>query len=78
LTLSERSPSCSKGTLTLDYSSQDKFKLAVLLVAFWFDGGLFTLPTAAVFWILLELGTALPQQTGIPGKQIEPCASTAG
>jgi hypothetical protein len=30
----------------------------VLLVAFWFDGGLFTLPTAAVFWILLELGTA--------------------
>jgi hypothetical protein len=30
----------------------------VLLVAFWFDGGLFDLPTAAVFWILLELGTA--------------------
>jgi hypothetical protein len=28
----------------------------VLLVAFWFDGGLFNLPTAAVFWILLELG----------------------
>ena len=28
----------------------------VLLVAFWFDGGLFELPTAAVFWILLELG----------------------
>ncbi len=27
----------------------------VLLVAFWFDGGLFTLATAAVFWILLEL-----------------------
>jgi O-antigen ligase len=30
----------------------------VLLVAFWFDGGLFDLPTAAVFWILLELGTS--------------------
>jgi len=30
----------------------------VLLVAFWFDGGLFHLPTAAVFWILLELGTS--------------------
>jgi hypothetical protein len=30
----------------------------VLLVAFWFDGGLFELPTAAVFWILLELGAA--------------------
>lgn len=30
----------------------------VFAVAFWFDGGLFTLATAAVFWILLELGTA--------------------
>jgi O-antigen ligase len=30
----------------------------VLLVAFWFDGGLFTLATTAVFWILLELGAA--------------------
>jgi O-antigen ligase len=29
----------------------------VLLVAFWFDGGLFTLATASMFWILLELGT---------------------
>jgi O-antigen ligase len=28
----------------------------VLLVGFWFDGGLFELPTAATFWILLELG----------------------
>ena len=28
-----------------------------MLVAFWFDGGLFTLATAAVFWILLELGS---------------------
>ncbi len=27
-----------------------------MLVAFWFDGGLFTLATAAVFWVLLELG----------------------
>ncbi len=30
----------------------------VLLVAFWFDGGLFKLATASVFWILLELGTS--------------------
>ncbi len=30
----------------------------VLLVAFWFDGGLFKLPTATVFWVLLELGVA--------------------
>jgi len=29
-----------------------------LLVAFWFDGGLFTLATASVFWVLLELGTS--------------------
>jgi len=28
----------------------------VLLAAFWFDGGLFELATASVFWILLELG----------------------
>ena len=27
-----------------------------MLVAFWFDGGLFTLATAAVFWVVLELG----------------------
>jgi hypothetical protein len=30
----------------------------VLLVGFWFDGGLFKLPTASTFWILLELGAA--------------------
>jgi O-antigen ligase len=29
-----------------------------MLVAFWFDGGLFDLPTAVTFWILLELGTS--------------------
>jgi len=32
----------------------------VLLVGFWFDGGLFNLATAAPFWILLELGQAGP------------------
>jgi len=37
----------------------------VLLVGFWFDGGLFKLPTAAAFWILLELG-ALPPQIDLP------------
>jgi O-antigen ligase len=30
----------------------------VLLVGFWFDGGLFKLATGSVFWILLELGSA--------------------
>jgi hypothetical protein len=38
----------------------------VLLVGFWFDGGLLKLPTAAAFWILLELGaTQLPQKEAI-------------
>jgi hypothetical protein len=27
-----------------------------LAVGFWFDGGLFKLATASLFWILLELG----------------------
>jgi O-antigen ligase len=30
----------------------------VFVVAFWFDGGLFTLATASVFWVLLELGNS--------------------
>jgi O-antigen ligase len=36
----------------------------VLLVGFWFDGGLFKLATASTFWILLELGRAdlVPQK----------------
>jgi O-antigen ligase len=35
----------------------------VLLVGFWFDGGLFKLATASTFWILFELGAVqLPQQ----------------
>jgi O-antigen ligase len=28
----------------------------VLLLGFWFDGGLFKLPTAVLFWTLIELG----------------------
>ncbi|MFN3408457.1 MAG: O-antigen ligase family protein [Limisphaerales bacterium] len=38
----------------------------VLLVGLWFDGGLFNLATASVFWVLLELGrgTALPACRG--------------
>lgn len=36
----------------------------VLLVGFWFDGGLFKLPTASTFWILLELGSCeIPQRS---------------
>jgi O-antigen ligase len=36
-----------------------------LLVAFWFDGGLFTLATAAVFWILLELSQVRSAECGV-------------
>jgi prepilin-type N-terminal cleavage/methylation domain-containing protein len=39
-----------------------------LLVAFWFDGGLFTLATASVFWILLELGTENQKRKAESGK----------
>ena len=35
----------------------------MLLVAFWFDGGLFTLATASVFWILLELSASQKLKT---------------
>jgi hypothetical protein len=40
-----------------------------LLVAFWFDDGLFNLPTAAIFWILLELG-AYDRRTKIQSSPI--------
>jgi O-antigen ligase len=35
----------------------------VLLIGFWFDGGLFKLPTGATFWILLELGNVRNRET---------------
>jgi len=35
----------------------------VLIIGFWFDGGLFKLPTAATFWILLELGNVRNRET---------------
>ncbi|HZI33431.1 MAG TPA: O-antigen ligase family protein [Candidatus Binatia bacterium] len=46
----------------------------MLLVGFWFDGGLFKLPTAVVFWTLLELSRlefTLPKtgSISVAGKQ---------
>jgi prepilin-type N-terminal cleavage/methylation domain-containing protein len=41
----------------------------VLLVAFWFDGGLFDLPTAAMFWVLLELGADRQKRKAKSGWQ---------
>jgi O-antigen ligase len=46
----------------------------VLLVGFWFDGGLFELPTAATFWILLELGSVVwsgPQPSNEGTKEMQ-------
>jgi len=43
---------------TLDHGAVCRAGAVVLLVGFWFDGGLFKLATGATFWILLELGRA--------------------
>jgi hypothetical protein len=32
-----------------------------MLVAFWFDGGLFTLALASLFWVLLQVGAEKAQ-----------------
>ena len=40
-----------------------------MLVAFWFDGGLFKLATASVFWILLELGAERQKLKTESGRQ---------
>jgi len=51
-----------------------------MAVAFWFDGGLFKLPTAAMFWALLELGnsqhfiSSLGGKRGAKGRRIVPTA----
>jgi hypothetical protein len=40
----------------------------VLIIGFWFDGGLFNLSTASMFWILLELGASesIPEKVVVP------------
>lgn len=51
-------------SISLKTETQDSTQIAcraaaiAMLVIFWFDDGLFELPTAAVFWITLELGTS--------------------
>jgi hypothetical protein len=42
-------------TLNPQLSTVAAAAAAVLLIGFWFDGGLFKLPTGVVFWVLLEL-----------------------
>ena len=46
---------------TLDSPAVCQAGAVVLLVGFWFDGGLFRLATGATFWILLELGRQSPR-----------------
>jgi len=46
----------------------------MLLVAFWFDGGLFTLATASVFWILLELSQVRSAECGVRSSEVEKSA----
>jgi hypothetical protein len=52
-------------SLTTDYCLKlvSRSAALVLLVGFWFDGGLFKLATAAPFWILLELGRVGSHET---------------
>ncbi|MDR3457144.1 MAG: O-antigen ligase family protein [Verrucomicrobiae bacterium] len=56
------------GNLELERTEAEWLKIVcragtiVLLVGFWFDGGLFKLPTAVTFWILLELGSVQPRR----------------
>lgn len=49
-------PTWTRETSTLVYAS--RAAALAMLVGFWFDGGLFRLATAALFWVLLELGKA--------------------
>jgi hypothetical protein len=47
----------------------------VLAVGFWFDGGLFKLPTAATFWILLELGNMAAENAKNARSEIQDVAT---
>jgi prepilin-type N-terminal cleavage/methylation domain-containing protein len=53
-----------------------------MLVAFWFDGGLFTLATAAVFWVLLELSQVRSAECGVrnttPNSELRTANSKLG
>jgi len=48
----------TRPTIHLQVATIAASSAIVLLVGFWFDGGLFKLPTCVVFWVLVELGRA--------------------
>ena len=56
-----REPTLDFRLWTLDSAAVCRAAAVVLLIGFWFDGGLFKLATAAPFWILLELGRNEPK-----------------
>ena len=60
------------------YQTACRAGAVTMLVAFWFDGGLFKLATAAVFWILLELGVERGRKIEAEQQKAEnssPCPS---
>ena len=50
-------------TFNFQPSTAAKAGVVVLLISFWFDGGLFKLPTCVVFWVLVELARISPLPT---------------
>jgi hypothetical protein len=64
-------------TLDMGHGTLDATQVAcragalTLAVAFWFDGGLFDLPTASVFWILLELGSVSNAEGRMKNEETE-------
>ena len=66
-----RISSCDKGVAVTFCDGASQLRVAcragalAMLVAFWFDGGLFTLATASVFWILLELSQVRNAECGV-------------
>ena len=60
------------GHRTLDSSKTTcRAGAVMLLVAFWFDGGLFTLATASVFWVLLELSQMRSAECGLQNEEVK-------
>ena len=64
-------PASSSTTCHLSHQTACRAGALALLVAFWFDGGLFTLATAAVFWILLELGAETQKRSGVVTPELQ-------
>jgi hypothetical protein len=57
-------------TFNLQLSTIASSGAVVLLVGFWFDGGMFKLPTTAVFWVLLELARISPLAGLMVGRAV--------